>query len=70
MKLHKFEVHRGIYFPNTLKKFLRLIVLHQELQKYLDEAPDGVIYFSMGSNLQSHLMSESKKMLSWERSRN
>jgi UDP:flavonoid glycosyltransferase YjiC (YdhE family) len=34
--------------------------LHQELQKYLDEAPDGVIYFSMGSNLQSHLLPESK----------
>ena len=35
--------------------------MHQELQKYLDEAPDGVIYFSMGSALQSHLMPESKR---------
>jgi len=34
--------------------------LHQELQEYLDEAPDGAIYFSMGSNLQSYLMPESK----------
>jgi glucuronosyltransferase len=40
---------------------LRLIVLQQEFQKYLDEAADGVIYFSMGSNLQSHLMPESKR---------
>jgi len=35
--------------------------LQQELQKYLDEAPDGVIYFSMGSQLQSYLMPESKR---------
>ncbi|GFG31894.1 hypothetical protein Cfor_10048 [Coptotermes formosanus] len=32
-----------------------------ELQKYLDEAPHGVIYFSMGSNLQSSSMPESKR---------
>jgi hypothetical protein len=37
------------------------IVLHQELQKYLDEASDGVIYFSMGSHLQGYLMPESKR---------
>jgi hypothetical protein len=30
------------------------------MQKYLDEAPDGVIYFSMGSRLQGYLMPESK----------
>ena len=35
--------------------------MHQELQKYLDEAADGVIYFSMGSNLQGHLMPETKR---------
>ncbi|KDR11535.1 UDP-glucuronosyltransferase 1-8 [Zootermopsis nevadensis] len=35
--------------------------LPQELQKYLDEAPHGVIYFSMGSNLQSSEMPESKR---------
>jgi glucuronosyltransferase len=31
------------------------------LQQYLDEAPEGVIYFSMGSNLQSSEMPESKR---------
>jgi hypothetical protein len=31
------------------------------LQKYLDEAPEGVIYFSMGTNLQSSMMPESKR---------
>jgi glucuronosyltransferase len=36
------------------------MVLYQELQKYLDEAPDGVIYFSMGSHMQSYLMLEFK----------
>jgi hypothetical protein len=35
--------------------------LHQELQKYLDQAADGVIYFSMGSNLQGFLMPETKR---------
>jgi UDP:flavonoid glycosyltransferase YjiC (YdhE family) len=40
---------------------LSKIVLYQDLQKYLDEAPHGVIYFSMGSNLQSSLMPESKR---------
>jgi len=40
---------------------LKIIVLYQELKKYLDEAPDGVIYFSMGSNLQGHLIPESKR---------
>jgi len=28
---------------------------------FLDEAPDGVIYFSMGSNLKSSQMPEEKK---------
>ena len=40
---------------------MRIIVSHQDLQKYLDEAPDGVIYFSMGSNLKGYLMPESKR---------
>jgi len=40
---------------------VRTHFLHQELQKYLDEAPDGVIYFSMGSNLRSTELPESKK---------
>jgi glucuronosyltransferase len=30
--------------------------LLQDLQKFLDESPDGVIYFSMGSNLRSSNM--------------
>jgi UDP:flavonoid glycosyltransferase YjiC (YdhE family) len=42
-------------------KWLRIIVIYQELQKYLDEAPDGVIYFSMGSHLQGNLMPEYKR---------
>jgi glucuronosyltransferase len=33
----------------------------QDLQKYLDEAPHGVIYFSMGSILQGSLMPESAR---------
>ncbi|PSN48147.1 UDP-glucuronosyltransferase 3A2 [Blattella germanica] len=32
--------------------------LPEDLQKYIDEAPDGVIYFSMGSNLKSSDMSK------------
>jgi len=35
--------------------------LELELQKYLDEVPDGVIYFSMGSNLKGYLMPEYKR---------
>jgi len=34
--------------------------LLQKLQKYLDEAPDGVIYFSMGSHIHGSLMPDSK----------
>jgi glucuronosyltransferase len=40
---------------------LKKIVLLQELQKYLDKASDGVIYFSMGSHLRGYLMPESKR---------
>jgi glucuronosyltransferase len=40
---------------------LSIFVFRQELQQYLDEASDGVIYFSMGSHLQSTLMPESKR---------
>ncbi|KAJ4441095.1 hypothetical protein ANN_10945, partial [Periplaneta americana] len=32
--------------------------LPQDLKKFLDEAPDGVIFFSMGSNLKSSKMKE------------
>jgi glucuronosyltransferase len=35
--------------------------LLQELQKFLDESPDGVIYFSMGSNLRSSNMKNATK---------
>jgi len=40
---------------------LRIIAFDQDLQKYLDEAPDGVIYFNMGSNLRSASIPESKR---------
>jgi len=43
--------------------------LDQDLQKYLDEAPDGVIYFSMGSNLRSTSSLNLKGMPFWKRSR-
>jgi glucuronosyltransferase len=33
----------------------------QDLKKYLDEAPHGVIYFSMGSDLQTSQMPESMR---------
>jgi hypothetical protein len=61
MTLYKFEVKRRTYFPSKSEKWLKIIILLQELQKYLDEAPDGVIYFSMGSHVQGYLMSESKR---------
>ena len=62
MTVHNFDVQCRTYFPNSSNtKWLRIIVLQQELQKYLDDAPHGVIYFCMGSILQSTLMSESKR---------
>jgi glucuronosyltransferase len=33
----------------------------QDLQRYLDESSDGVIYFSMGSNLRSSNMKNATK---------
>jgi glucuronosyltransferase len=33
----------------------------QDLQKYLDEAKDGVIYFSLGSNVRSVHMPEEER---------
>jgi hypothetical protein len=33
----------------------------QDLQKFLDEAKDGVIYFSLGTNVRSDLLSEEKR---------
>lgn len=35
--------------------------LPKDLEKYLDEAKEGVVYFSMGSNLQSRYFPEEKK---------
>ncbi|XP_062549717.1 UDP-glycosyltransferase UGT5-like [Armigeres subalbatus] len=35
--------------------------LPQELQKYLDEAKDGVVYFCMGSNIKSKYFPEAKR---------
>lgn len=35
--------------------------LPSDLQKYLDDATDGAIYFSMGSNLQSRYFPEEKR---------
>jgi len=62
MTLHKFEIQRRTCFQSCSNKdYLKIIVLHQELQEYLDEAPDGVIYYSMGSQLQGYLMPESKR---------
>jgi hypothetical protein len=62
MTLHKFEKECRTYLPSSSNtKSLKIIILHQELQNYLDEAPDGVIYFSMGSHLQGYLMPESKR---------
>jgi len=47
-------VRCNTYFSSSANtKWLRIIVLDQDLQRYLDEAPDGVIYFSIGSNLRS-----------------
>ncbi|XP_044264426.1 UDP-glycosyltransferase UGT4-like [Tribolium madens] len=40
-----------------------LQVLPQELQQFLDEATQGAIYFSLGSNVKSFLISEDKKKL-------
>jgi glucuronosyltransferase len=40
----------------TIKTFY----LFQDLQKFIDEAPDGVIYFSMGSGLYTSDMPDSK----------
>jgi hypothetical protein len=32
----------------------------KDIKMFLDEAPDGVIYFSMGSNIKSSQMPEDK----------
>ncbi|CAG9767339.1 unnamed protein product [Ceutorhynchus assimilis] len=45
----------GGYFVDPPKK------LPEDLQEYLDNAPDGVIYFSMGSNIRSKDITPEKK---------
>lgn len=35
--------------------------LPQDLQKFLDESPNGVIYFSLGTIIQSSKLSEHQK---------
>ncbi|XP_030745462.1 UDP-glucuronosyltransferase 2C1-like [Sitophilus oryzae] len=37
--------------------------LPKDLQEFLDNAKDGAVYFSMGSNLKSKLMSEERKKI-------
>ncbi|XP_021932915.1 UDP-glucuronosyltransferase 2B17-like isoform X2 [Zootermopsis nevadensis] len=37
--------------------------LPEDLQKFLDEAEDGVIYFSLGSNVQSDRIPEEKRII-------
>lgn len=34
--------------------------MFQDLKNYLDSASDGFIYFSLGTNVQSHLLTEEK----------
>jgi hypothetical protein len=61
MTPNNFEVQCRTYLIcSSNQKWLRKIVLQQELQKHHDGAPDGVMYFSMGSILQGTLMSESR----------
>ncbi|CAG9769432.1 unnamed protein product [Ceutorhynchus assimilis] len=50
-------VEIGGYFIDPPKK------LPKELQEYLDNAKDGVVYFSMGSNLRSKDMASERKQL-------
>jgi len=51
----------GRIFVVLKKQYLQIIVSQQELKNYLEEAPDGVIYFRMGSLLQGYLLPESKR---------
>ena len=43
-----------------LKRLFNAFYVFQDLQKFIDEAPDGVIYFSMGSGVYSSDMPDSK----------
>jgi len=37
--------------------------LLQDLQEFLDDAPEGVVYFSLGSNVKSSTMPEAKRAM-------
>ena len=41
--------------------FRSRVMYFQDLQKFLDEAKDGVIYFSLGSSVRSDHMPEEKR---------
>ena len=43
------------------RRFVVRVVYFQDLQKFLDEAKDGVIYFSLGSSMRSDHMPEEKR---------
>ncbi|XP_069697675.1 UDP-glycosyltransferase UGT5-like [Periplaneta americana] len=62
--------HFSISYPRPLMpNFVQVGGMHvkppkplpQDLRRYLDEAKDGVIYFSMGSNIKSSDMTESQR---------
>ena len=42
------------------RRFVVRVVYFQDLQNFLDEAKDGVIYFSLGSSVRSDHMPEEK----------
>lgn len=44
----------GMHVASTNKK------LPSDIQRFLDDATEGAVYFSMGSNLRSDFMSEEK----------
>lgn len=52
-QIHLFSITSRIFF------FIDS-VLFQELKHYLDNAKDGFIYFSLGTNVQSHLLTKEK----------
>jgi glucuronosyltransferase len=51
----------NIQHTNLIYCKSRRLLFHQDIKTYLDEASDGVIYFSLGSNLKSSEMPEDKK---------
>lgn len=51
-----------IFFLNNVRLLLFFLLL-QELQKYLDDAVEGVIYFSFGSNIKSSNLDAVKRSI-------